>query len=257
LVAVVLLIAALWYGRHGVSIRRAGTWWPQVRVARDLLMIGIPAAVEEVLIISAFASLTPIIAGLGTISLAAHRVVLNILSLSFLPGIGFGLAATALVGQSVGARRPAEAEILTRMALRWAIYWMGGLGLIFIPLAAPLIQLFSNDPQMVTAGVGALQITALMQPLWATGMVFAGALRGTGDTRTPLLITGISMWTGVGLGAIGMHLLPPSLTVIWGAFIITGPFEVLCFWLAWRAWRRKHAAVSLPITINSDITAQG
>jgi Na+-driven multidrug efflux pump len=60
-----------------------------------VLGIGLPAALEELLVIGAFATLTPIVAGLGTVALAAHRVVINVLSLSFLPGIGFGLAATA------------------------------------------------------------------------------------------------------------------------------------------------------------------
>ncbi len=129
LVGALLLIGVLWRGRNGVRIGGPGTWWPQMGIARKVLRIGLPAALEEVLIIGAFATLTPVVASLGTVGLAAHRVVINALSLSFLPGIGFGLATTALVGQAIGARRLGEVQAITRIALRWAMIWMGALGL--------------------------------------------------------------------------------------------------------------------------------
>jgi Na+-driven multidrug efflux pump len=184
--------------------------------------------------------LTPIVAGLGTEALAAHRVVINALSLSFLPGIGFGLAATALVGQSIGARRAAEASAIARIALRWAVIWMGGLGLIFLAFATQIMRVFTDDAQMIAIGSAAIRIVALTQPLWAASFVYAGALRGTGNTRTPLLITGVAIWTAVGLGTLGMLLVQPSLAMLWGAFLIVGPAETFCFWWAWRQWQRSE-----------------
>ncbi len=77
LVGALLLIGVLWRGRNGVRIGGPGTWWPQTGIARKVLRIGLPAALEEVLIISAFATLTPVVASLGTVGLAAHRVVIN------------------------------------------------------------------------------------------------------------------------------------------------------------------------------------
>ena len=59
--------------------------------------------------------------------LAAHRVAFSALSLSFLPGIGFGIAATALVGQSVGARRIGEGAAAVRIATTWAVGWMSAM----------------------------------------------------------------------------------------------------------------------------------
>jgi MATE family multidrug resistance protein len=91
-----------------------GTWRPRWRTAREVLWLGAPAALEEIIIITSFAALTPIVVGLGTVALAAHRVALNVLSLSFMPGIGFSLATTALVGQAVGAGRIDEARAVTK-----------------------------------------------------------------------------------------------------------------------------------------------
>ena len=72
------------------------------------------------LITVSFFVFTIIVARLGTEALAAHRIAMNAMSLSFLPGIGFGLAATTLVGQSIGAQRPADAAAAGEIAMRWA-----------------------------------------------------------------------------------------------------------------------------------------
>jgi MATE family, multidrug efflux pump len=240
LVGALLLVGVLWRGRNGVRISGLGAWWPRPDVARQVLRIGGPAALEEVLLISAFATLTPIVASLGTIALAAHRVVINVLSLSFLPGIGFGLAATALVGQAVGARQLDEARAITRIALRWAIVWMGALGVIFLLFAPLIMRAFTDDQQLIDIGAAAIRVVALAQPLWAATFVYAGALRGTGNTRTPLMITGVATWAIVGLGYIGLLLVQQSLAVLWGAFLVVCPIETLCFWWAWQRWRRQN-----------------
>jgi putative MATE family efflux protein len=240
LVGALLLVVVLWRGRNGVRISGPGTWWPRPDVARHVLRIGGPAALEEVLLISAFATLTPIVASLGTIALAAHRVVINVLSLSFLPGIGFGLAATALVGQAVGARQPDEARAITRIALRWAIIWMGALGVVFLLFAPQIMHVFTDDQQLIAIGSAAIRVVALAQPFWAATFVYAGALRGTGNTRAPLMITGVATWAIVGLGYIGLLLVQQSLAVLWGAFLVIGPIETLCFWWVWRRWRLRN-----------------
>jgi multidrug resistance protein, MATE family len=238
LVGAVILVWVLIRGRNGVRINLAQSWRPQFHVAWDVLRIGLPAALEEVLVITAIASLTPIVAGIGTVALAAHRVVINVLSLSFLPGIGFGLAATALVGQSIGARKPEEARQITAIALRWAVIWMGALGVIFLFFAPQIMRLFTDDPVMIAMGAGGIRAVALTQPMWAGSFVFAGALRGTGNTRLPLAITGVAVWLVVGLAWLAVTLVQQSLLAVWAAFLVVGPFEVVAFWLAWRGWRR-------------------
>jgi Na+-driven multidrug efflux pump len=117
LLALLLLVRALWKGRNGVSIAisRQG-WWPDWSVARQVLRLGVPASIEQLLMASAFLVLTILVARLGTGTLAAQRISMSALSFSFLPSIGFGIAATALVGQSIGARRPALGAAMARIA---------------------------------------------------------------------------------------------------------------------------------------------
>jgi Na+-driven multidrug efflux pump len=200
-----------------------------------VLRIGVPAAFEEVVVIVAFAALTPIVASLGTDIVAAHRSVISILSFSFLPGIGFGLAATSLVAQSIGAQNKTEARAITAEAARWALIWMSGLGLLFVLFASNIMQIFSPSPAMLAAGVASIQVVALIQPCWAGTFVYGAALRGTGDTRTPFLVSGGMMWLVVGLAYLVMRFYP-SLPVVWATFLVAGPFEV---WLLRRGWLRS------------------
>jgi Na+-driven multidrug efflux pump len=110
---------------------------------------------------------------------------------------------------------------------------MGALGALFLGFARPLTGLFGDDPALVDAAAAAIVAVTIAQPLWAASFVYAGALRGAGDTRTPLLITGAMMWAAVAIGFVALRFLP-QLWVVWAAFIITGPLETYLFWRAWR-----------------------
>ncbi len=238
IVGFAILLYFLWHGKNGVTIRGRDGWFPQLQTARQLLRIGIPAAVEQVLISIAFLCLTIVVARLGTATLAAQRIVFNALSISFLPGIGFGLAATALVGQSIGANRPKEGQILGRIATVWAALWMGGLGIIFIIFRTQIIGWFTSDPEVIAIGAGGLLTLALTQPFWAISIVQSSALRGTGDTQFPLRVNTIGVWCGVLLGYLFATYIQDSLATIWASFLVTGPITGTLL------WRRFHRTIS-------------
>jgi MATE family multidrug resistance protein len=236
--ALALMLAALWRGRNGVTISGRGGWRPDFGVARQVLGIGIPAALEQVLATSAFLALALVVARLGTEVLAAQRITFNALSLSFLPGIGFGIAATALVGQSVGARRIAEGAAAARVATRWAMIWMSAIAVLLIIFAPQVFELFTSDAGVIAAGVPGLRVLALTQPFWAVLFVQAGALRGTGNTRFPLVVTGSSIWASVGLAFALIETIGGGLVSIWAAFLVIAP---LMSFLMWRRFRRTVA----------------
>jgi len=87
---------------------------------------------------------------------------------------------------------------------------------------------------MIAMGGRAIAIMAIAQPLWAGSMVCAGALRGTGNTRLPLLISAVATWSVVGIGALLVTQWWHSLTAMWIAFLGIAPLEVTSFWFAWR-----------------------
>lgn len=242
LLALVLLVAALWKGRNGVSI--AGDWqkWrPDWSAARQVLKLGVPASIEQLLMATAFLVLTILVAHLGTETLAAQRISMSALSFSFLPGIGFGIAATALVGQSIGARRPEEGAAMARIATLWAVIWMSVIGALVLIFAAPIMRIFTKDPDVVRIGAAGLRVVALTQPFWAVGMVQSGALRGTGDTQFPLLIGTGGMWTAVLLAWLALTFLGGGLAALWTAFLITSPVTAV---LTWRRFAHRIREVA-------------
>jgi MATE family multidrug resistance protein len=233
--ALVLLVSALWRGRNGISIRGASGWWPDLKFAIQILRIGVPAALEQMLVASAFLALSVVIAHLGTEVLAAHRVVINALSLSFLPGIGFGIAATALVGQSVGARRIADGAAAARVATIWAVAWMSAIAALLFIFAPQVLHLFTNDPAVIVAGTNGLRVVTLTQPFWAVLFVQSGALRGSGNTSFPLMVTGSGIWVSVGLAWLLIATVGGGLVSVWAAFLVVAPVMAA---LMWRRFQR-------------------
>jgi len=132
--------------------------------------------------------------GLGTTVYATQRITFNAISLSFMPGFGYAMAATTLTGQSLGAQKPETAARATWYALRSALILMSTMGLIFIVFGKPLMRAFTDDPDIVALGAVSLAIMAFSQPFQAIGQVLAGGLRGAGDTRFPMIISTVGIW---------------------------------------------------------------
>ena len=235
LLAMALLLRVMWRGKQGVSIAGPGSWLPDVQVAASVLRIGVPAALEQLLTSAAFTIMTMIVASLGTTALAAHRIAFNALSLSFLPGFGFGIAATALVGQSVGAQEPEEGAAATSIASWWAVLWMAIMGAISFVFATPIMRLFSQDAEVVRLGVAAIRAVALAQPFWAMIFVQSGALRGLGNTTFPLRTNTTGIWLTMGLAWLAVTYFNGGISHVWSAFLISSPLMAAFLW--WRLRR--------------------
>lgn len=189
--AVFLLRAS---SRQRLSLLGREGWRPDLGIIKRLVQIGLPSLIEGLSRSSGFLMFSTIVIGLGTTVFAAQRVVFALMSLSFMPGFAFGIAASALTGQALGAERPDRARRVTWFAVRSALLWMGSLAVLFFAGGPWLVRLFTSDPEIVRVGAEALRVLALGQPFFAFSMVLAGALRGAGDTRFPMLVSGLSMW---------------------------------------------------------------
>src|SRR6266511_3947308 len=101
--------------------------------------------------------------------------------------VGFALAATALVGQNLGAHEPDDAERSGWEAAKLSIVVAGLIGLGIFAFADPIARVFIGDPTVIAYTVTFIRIHAVSIP--AVGAFFAidGALRGAGDTRFPLM----------------------------------------------------------------------
>jgi Na+-driven multidrug efflux pump len=208
---------------------------------------------QEMISSAGFLTMVAVVATLGTASLAAQQIGFTALSLTFMPGFAFGMASTALVGQSIGAGRPEDAERAGRIAVTWSMIWMAiGGGVCFI-FAGPLMGIFTDDPEVVSAGVNALRALAVGLPAWSVWFVFGGALRGIGDTRSPMITSAFAVWGAVGIAYLAVTYLDGGLGMVWLSFLVTAPLAALANWYVFR--RRMASGVRAQIPAVSVHTA--
>jgi len=230
-----LAVWLLWHNRGELRLVNGG-WKPDAGRLKRILNIGLPAGAEQVLLQFALISLVTVITGLGTVTFAAHNVSLRIMSLSYLPGWGFAVAATALVGQSLGAGDARRAQESAYAAFRLALSVMLVMAAVLYFLAEPILRVFTSEPGVIAASISAIHIAAFSQPAMAASFVFSGALRGAGDTRATLVITVVSIWTvRLGLAYLGATVLGWGLAGAWLGILGDFVVRALLFWLRFRA----------------------
>jgi putative MATE family efflux protein len=192
----------------------------QFATIQRILRIGYPAAVEQAMMQVGFLFYLGFAVRYGTEAVAAYFIGVRILALSFLPGFGFGAAASALVGQNLGARQPEEAA-----SAGWIATWMsvammsvGGVAIAFF--AEDVAALFVDDPVVISNTVWFIYMLGVSQPLMAIDFTLGGALRGAGDTRFPLFTVLIAFFVGrLGLSALVVFVFDLGLTWLWATLI--------------------------------------
>jgi putative MATE family efflux protein len=215
--------------------------------ARRILNVGVPAGLEQAQFNIAFMIYTRIIASLGTTALAAHGVTLAIQSLTFNVGFALSVATTALVGQSLGAKRPDLAEKSTYVAMRYSLIFMGSIAVAMMVLGGQITGLFvggENAPAVIDIGGRLLFIFAFAMPGIAVSLTLGGGLRGAGDTRAVLVIMAGCTWiirlVPAYLFAIVLDLGVPG---AWLAAIMDINTRALLMWIRFRLGRWKEIRV--------------
>ncbi len=161
---------------------------------KKILSIGIPVFLERILINTMQMVYARIVIGFSVAAYAAHQVGFNIEALAFLPGLGFGQATTAMVGQSLGAKKPERARRVGYQSNLIALTIMTLFGASYLVVPHFWVGLFTTDPQVTAYGIIFCYIAAFIQAPLASSIVFAGALRGAGQTRFVMFTTIFGGW---------------------------------------------------------------
>lgn len=161
-----------------------------------ILKIGIPAALQALIRTLGMMSFTGLLARTveGAAGVAAMQIGLRAEGIAFMPGFGYSVATSALVGQSLGAKDPERAERYAWAASVQSVAVMTFMAAVFFCLATPLTRLFTHDPTVLRLGTDYLRINAFSEPFLGVSMVLIGAMQGAGDTIRPTWITFFTMW---------------------------------------------------------------
>jgi multidrug resistance protein, MATE family len=165
---------------------------------RRLVTLGFPAATQITVEVGVFAAATALAGKLAPASLAAHQIAINIAAFAFMVPLGISSAAAVRVGHAVGALDPAGASRAGWTALLFGTTFMACTAVLFFTVPHVLIGAFTRDAAVLQVGIALLFVAAIFQLFDGVQAVATGALRGLGDTRTPM------WWNLAGHWAIGL-----------------------------------------------------
>lgn len=183
--------------RHATNllqVKPAISWASQ----KQLVGLGLPAAVQITLEVGVFAVATALAGRLSVAALAAHQVALHLWSIAFMVPLGLNAAGAVRVGQAVGRQDPAGVRRSGSTALALGAVFTASFAALFLLSGEWLISRFSADPAVLQIGTSLLAIAGLCLVFDGTQGVATGILRGLGETRIPMLTSLAGHW-GVGL----------------------------------------------------------
>jgi len=212
-------------------------WRPDAEKLRRLIAVGWPTGVMVMMDTAAWAiMLTVVVGAFGTYHLAASSACWRFVDLSFMPAVGIAHAVCTMVGRSIGQGRP---DMARRRALIGAIVnasYMGSMGLIFLLFGPWLMQMVTDEGEVIRVGTQLLMLAAVFQVFDAVAITYSNALRGAGDTLWQAAAGAVLVWGLLVGGSVWIRYVHPE----WGA---VGPWGVATVYViatgivfAWR-WR--------------------
>lgn len=171
-----------------------GSFRPTRDVTRKAASISFPMTLEHAIICGAQIAITMIVSPLGVIAIAANAFAVTAESLCYMPGYGIGDAATALTGQSHGARRPKLVRRFGNMAVGLGMAVMTVMGLLMYFFAPMIMGIITPVVAIKELGAEVLRIEAWAEPMFAASIVAYGAFIGVGETKLPAFMNFGSIW---------------------------------------------------------------
>jgi len=193
IIASILLCIRLLSGKAVIKININSRFKFNKNIMYNLIRIGIPASLEQMSMRFGLMIFIKVVAALGTVTLAAHQICLSILGLSFTPGQAFGIAASSLVGRSLGQGKPMRADEYGKETRRIGSIISSIMAVILFVFGPQLVGLYTKDPDIIRQSSNALKIIAVVQPFQSSQLILSGALRGAGDTFWPFVATFIGV----------------------------------------------------------------
>ena len=239
--ALFLGITILIPGRRSRPVGWRG--WPPIEWAAmgRLVRFGVPSAIQMTLEVGVFAVVSALAGRFEPATLAAHHIVLNIASVTFMVPFGVGSAGAVRVGYAVGRCDPPGARHAGWAALTLGTAFMSCAALTFVLVPQPILRWFTADVAVVAVGVPLLFVVALFQLSDGLQAVATGVLRGFGDTRTAMLWNLAGHWfIGLPVGYVLCFVWEQGVIGLWAGLSVSltlvGVILVITWWSRSCAW---------------------
>src|SRR5580658_8107147 len=170
----------------------------QIRVNLEVLLrlfrVSLSGIFQFAIAQSSWIGLVRIVSFFGASAVAGYTIAIRIVIFAILPSWGLSNAAATLVGQNLGAKQPERAETSVWRTGLYNMFFLGGVGIVFILFAPQVVRIFTHDPKVVPLAVAALRIVSTGNIGYAYAMVMLQAFNGAGDTLTPTIVNFFGFW---------------------------------------------------------------
>ncbi len=214
---VVTFVAMTWFVL-AASSAPSEAWKPDLEWWREqgaLLRLGLPAGLQLLGEVGAFAMAALLIGRLGAVPLAAHQIAITCASTTFMFPLGVAMASTVRIGQAVGRGQLELLRPIGAGAWMVGLVVMAGFTVILVTFGPDIARAFVSDPAVIVIAAKLLVIAGIFQMVDGVQVVGSGLLRGLRDTKAPMWITVAAYWAialplgswltfGRGYGASGM-----------------------------------------------------
>jgi len=222
------------------------------RLVKQLLKIGLPAGVQQTVVSFANIVVASVINHFGPIVVAAHGAAARLDQFSFMPAQALSLSVSVLVGQNLGADKSERVKDVVKWGSIITTGITGAVTLIAFFAPRILMQLFTGDESVLSAGSEYLRIMCFSYIPFALIFIFSGVMRGAGNTLPSMLLTFTSLWLirvplvnllalRLGLGSRG----------IWIGIVISAVMGMCFNYLYYRSgrWKRSKVVQKPPVNL--------
>ncbi len=220
----------------------------EVQRFRRLLELGFPAALSITLELGAFAAGTALAGKLDSASIAAHQIAITAASFTFMIPLGVSSAGAVRVGHALGRADVAGAARAGWMALVIGTGFMACSAIVFLVFPSHILRAFTSDAAVITIGISLLLVAAYFQLFDGVQIVATGIMRGSGDTRTPMLVNLVGHWfVGLPVGYTLCFVKGWGVIGLWVGFCV-GLVSVGLILLV--AWSRRVRSLQREVTLS-------
>ena len=195
---VYMVLVLILYLLYDAAANRTGLFdaplAPDFERIRSLIRLGLPAATQLSLEIGVFAAATALIGTLDSLSLAAHQIAMNTATFTYMVPLGISSATAVRVGQALGRGDIEAASRSGWTGIALGAAFMAGSGALLVIAPQYVARVFTTDRAVIRTAVSLLLMAAAFQLFDGIQTVVTGALRGAGDTRTPMVCHLFGYW---------------------------------------------------------------
>jgi MATE family multidrug resistance protein len=199
-----------------------------------LIRLTLPSALQVFLEGGGFSAIMFLAGRFGAGAAASHQVALNLASLTFMVPLGLGAATSVRVGNGIGKGKRVQVLQASKIGLWLGTLFMGGSALVFLFFPMGLSKLYSQDPLVLDLASKLIPLAGFFQVFDGLQVVAGGILRGTGDTRTPMLGHLMAFWVlGIPMGLLFSGPFEMAVPGLWWGLVLA--LAICSTFLVWRA----------------------